>query len=112
MHGARRHRADREAKFDNPYGKGRPQEQTPHHEQDCAGAACRGEDKATSGESQAPLEPRDRDDVPQEELHDDIKELLQDALDHGDQQHLQQSGQQQEELGEADQQLQDQDDPG
>ncbi len=47
--GARRPQADREAKFENKYGRGRPNEQQPPH-QGGAGALGTGDDEKTDGE--------------------------------------------------------------
>ncbi len=89
--------ADREAKYDNPYGRNHPMEQTSQHAQDGAGMASSGEDMSSDDNIPMPLDPTDLDDAPQREEHDDMEKLLQEAtLDLGDQQqqHLQQQDQQ------------------
>ncbi len=104
--GARRLQADREAKFDNPYGRNRPEEQKPKHTQDETGKTNGGEDtssddmhtqdgagKARGGQHTSPdvknltlVDPVDQDDAPQSQEHDNKEELLQDdTLDLGNQ---------------------------
>ncbi len=67
--------ADREAKFDNKYGRNRPHEQQPHH-QGGAGALGPGEDEKAESKYSAPVELAEGDTSPQGEEHDDVVELL------------------------------------
>ncbi len=97
--GVRRLQADREAKFENRYGRNRPQEQQPH--QAGAGEANRGEDTLAGDKDPALVDLADLDDAPQSEEHDDLDELLQDAArDFGNlqKQDLQQHDWQQQDL--------------
>ncbi len=59
--GVRRLQADRDAKFENRYGRNRPQEQQPH--QAGAGEANRGEDTLASDKDPALVDLADLDDA-------------------------------------------------
>ncbi len=93
--GARRLQADREAKFENKYGRNQPHEQQLQH-QGGAGALSTGEDEKTDGEDSALLELAEGDTSPQREEHDDTVELLQDVAQELENQ--QQLDQQQQDL--------------
>ena len=76
--GARMLQADREAKFENKYGRNRPHEQQPQH-QGGAGDISAGKDWKTGGEDSTPVELVDDGISPQREEHGDTVELLQDV---------------------------------
>ena len=85
--------ADREAKFDNKYGRNRPHEQQPLH-QGGAGALGPGEDEKADGEDSATVDLAEGDTSPHGEEHHDDEELLQDvAQELEDQQQLDQQQQ-------------------
>ncbi len=89
--GARRLQANREAKFDNKYGRNRPHEQQPQH-QGGAGALGPGKDEKADGEDSVEL--AEGSTSPQREEHDDVVELLHAAAqDLEDQQQLDQQQQ-------------------
>ncbi len=93
--GAWRLQADREAKFENKYGRKRPHEQQLQH-QGGAGALGPGEDRTTDSEDSAPLELAEEDASPQREEHDNVVELLHDVAQELENQ--QQLDQQQQDL--------------
>ncbi len=93
--GARRPQADREAKFENKYGRGRPNEQQPPHQGE-AGALGTGDDEKTDGEGSAPLELAEGDTSPQREEHDNTVELLRDVAQELENQQQQLDQQQQD----------------
>ncbi len=108
-----RFQANREAKYDNPFGRNHPKEQTPHHTQDGAGEAIGGQDMVPDDKIPTPVDPADLDDAPQGKEHKDVEELLQDAtLDLGDQQqqHLQELVADLQQLTDQDMESEDQDD--
>ncbi len=92
--GAHRLQADREAKFENKYGRNRPHEQQPQHPGG-AGALDAEKDGATGGEDSPPMELVEDDSSPQREEHDETVKLLQDVAQELENQQL---GQQQQDL--------------
>ena len=90
--GARRLQADREAKFENKYGRSRPHEQQPQHPGG-ASALYTGKDGATGGEDSPPVELVEDDASPQREEHDETVELLQDIAQELENQQLDQQQQ-------------------
>ncbi len=90
--GARRLQADREAKFENKYGRSRPHEQQPQHPGG-ASALYTGKDGATGGEDSPPVELVEDDASPQREEHDETVELLQDVTQELENQQLDQQQQ-------------------
>ncbi len=90
--GARRLQADREAKFENKYGRDRPHEQQPQHPGG-AGALNAGKDGATGGENSPPVELVEDDASLQREEHDETVELLQDVAQELENQQLDQQQQ-------------------
>ena len=90
--GARRLQADREAKFENKYGRNRPHEQQPQH-QGGAGALDAEKDGATGGEDSPQMELVEDYASPQREKHDETVELLQDVAQELENQQLDQQQQ-------------------
>ncbi len=93
--GAQRLQADREAKFDNKYGRNLPHEQQPQHQGGPA-ALGPGKDEKANGEDSAPVELAEGNTSPQREEHDDAVELLHDTAQELENQ--QQLDQQQQDL--------------